>query len=53
MASQAYQATSVTKIMGKLLFEQFCVSIPFPRLTMSRKNEQKLRQVMFWVSNIV
>ena len=37
----------------KLLFGQFCVSTPFPLLTMLRNNEQNLRQVMLWVRNIV
>ena len=45
---------SVTKIMGKkMLLEQFCVSTPFPPLTMLRNNEQDLRQAMLWVRNIV
>ena len=37
----------------KLLFGQFCVSTPFPLLTMLRNNEQNLRQVMLWVRTIV
>ena len=41
------------KLWGKLLFEQFRVSTPFPILTMLRNNEQNLRQAMLWVCNIV
>ena len=39
--------------MGKLLFEQFFVSTPFPLLTMLRNNEQTLVQAMLWVRNII
>ena len=44
---------SVTKIMEKLLFEQFHVSTPSPLLTMLRNNEQNLRQTVLWLRNIV
>ena len=37
----------------RLLFGQFCVSTPFPLLTMLKNNEQKLRQALLWVRNIV
>ena len=43
----------MTKIMGILLFGQFCVSTPFLLLTMLRNNEQKLRQAMLWICNIL
>ena len=43
----------MTKIMGILLFGQFCVSTPFLLLTMLRNNEQKLRQAMLWVCDII
>ena len=36
-----------------LLFGQFCVSTAFPLSTMLRNNEQKLRQAMLRVCNIV
>ena len=41
------------KLWGKLLFRQFCVSPPFPLITMFRNNEQNLRQAMLSVRNIV
>ena len=41
------------KLWEKLLFGQFCVSTHFPLLTMLKNNEQKLRQAMLWVRNIV
>ena len=41
------------KLWKKLLFGQFCVSTLFPLLTMLRNNDQKLRQAMLWVRNIV
>ena len=44
---------SVTKIMEKLLFGQFCVSLPVPLLTMLRNNELNMHQAMLWVRNIV
>ena len=40
------------KLWEKLLFGQFCVSLPFPLLTMLRNNERSLRQAMLWVRNI-
>ena len=47
-------ATTSDKNYGKtLLFGQFCVSTPFPLSTMLRNNEQKLRQAMLRVRNIV
>ena len=41
------------KIWEKLLFGQFCVSLPFSLLTMLRNNERILRRAMLWVRNIV
>ena len=41
------------KLWGKPLFGQFCVSLPFPLLTMLRKNERSLRQELLWVRNVV
>ena len=41
------------KLWEKPLFGQFCVSLPFPLLTMLRINEQNLRQAMLSVRNIV
>ena len=41
------------KIWEKLLFGQFCISLPFSLLTMLRNNERILRRAMLWVHNIV
>ena len=41
------------KLWEKLLFGQFCVSLPFPLLTMLRNNEQNLCQAMLSIRNIV
>ena len=37
------------KIWEKLLFRQFCISTPFPLLTVLRNNEQNLGLAMLWV----
>ena len=41
------------KSYGKNCDLDNCVSIPFPRLTMLRNNEQNLRQAMLQLRNIV
>ena len=41
------------KLWQKLLFEEFCVSTPFSLFTMSRNNEQNLRQVKLRFDKIV
>ena len=41
------------KLWQKLLFEEFCVSTPFPVFTMLRKNGQNLRQVKLRFDNTV
>ena len=41
------------KLWEKLQFRQLSVSTPFLLLTMLKSHEQKLRQAMLWVCNIV
>ena len=50
---QARDYNQWQKLWEKVLFGQFCVSLPFPLLTMLRNNEQNLRQAMLSVRNIV
>ena len=48
-----YKQQSVAKTMGKTAIGQFCVSTPFPLLTMLKSNEKKLHQAVLWTRNIV
>ena len=41
------------KLWETLQFRQLSVSTPFLLLTMLKSHEQKLRQAMLWVRNIV
>ena len=50
---QIFSDNQWQKLWEKLLFGQFCVSSPFPFLPMLRNIEQKLRQAMLSVLNIV
>ena len=43
----------VTKIMGKLLPDNFLFLPPSLFLTLLRLNEENLRRAMLWVENIV
>ena len=51
LKSKAFNLRSVTKIKGKkAIWTNFHFS-PFPFLTMSRNNDQYLRQAFPWVHN--
>ena len=52
-AFHIFQKISDKNYGKKLLFGQFCVSLPFPVLKMLRNKEKNLGQAMLLVRNIV